>query len=158
MENSKRPEAAVAGQATTVPCSDSAAPTVYIVDPDEAARDSLEKLFRGIDCRVQSFAAAEEFLDSYRGRGTGCLVLEMDLPGVSGLDLQAMLSRRRIPLPVIALSGQGDILTAVRAIHAGAVDFIEKPYLPQVLVRRVREAIQYLREPSATIHERRAPS
>ena len=120
-------------------------PTVYIVDPDEAVRDSLEKLFRLQKFSVRSFSSAEAFLESYNGNKTGCLIVEFDLPGLSGLDLLESLSRREIDLPAIVLSGQGDVSNAVRALRAGAIDFVEKPFVPHVLVRQAREAVRQAR-------------
>ena len=117
-------------------------PTVYIVDPDEAVRNNLESLLRPLRYAVRSFPSAEEFLDRVNGVKTGCLIIESDLPGISGLDLQETLRRQGIDLPVIVLSRQGTVPTAVRALRAGAIDFIEKPFIPHVLVRQVRKAVR----------------
>jgi FixJ family two-component response regulator len=133
-------------------------PTVYVVDPDAAVRDSLEKLFRGPELSVLLFCSAEEFLEHYNANEVGCLVIEIELPGISGLDLQAMLPERGIDLPVIVLSSQGNVATAVCALRAGAIDFLEKPFLPQVLLRRVREAVRRARHSPAATPALRRPS
>jgi FixJ family two-component response regulator len=121
------------------------APTVYVVDPDKAVRDSLEKFFRLQKFSVRSFSSAEGFLESYNGNRAACLIIEFDLPGLSGLELLETLPGRGIDLPAIVLSGQGNVPNAVRALRAGAVDFIEKPVVPHVLVRQVREAVRQAR-------------
>lgn len=118
-------------------------PTVYVVDPDETVRNNLEGLFRPLRLAVRSFPSAEEFLDAVNGTRAGCLIVESDLPGISGLDLQDTLYSRGIDLPVIVLSQEGTVPTAVRAIRAGAIDFIEKPFLPNVLVRLVRKTLRF---------------
>lgn len=123
-------------------------PTVYIVDPDEAVRGSLERLLRLQKFSVRSFSSAEAFLESYNTNSAACLIVEFDLPGLSGLGLLNSLSRRKIDLPAIVLSGQGNVSNAVRALRAGAIDFVEKPFVPHVLVRRAREAIRQARHSS----------
>lgn len=140
---------ATAGGGTTPPSSPSASEsTVYIVDPDEAVRESLDRLFRLHSLSVISFPSAEEFLESFNGNTAACLMVEVDLPGLSGLGLLETLSRREVDLPTIVLSGRGNVPNAVRAFRAGAVDFVEKPFVPHVLVRRAREAIRQARDSS----------
>ena len=124
-------------------------PIVYVVEPDEAVRDSLRTLIRRSPLSVETFASAEEFLGHYDAGRAGCLVLEMELPGMSGLDLQRHLAERGIDLPVIALSTLGSVTAAVQAMRGGAIDFLEKPYLPRVLMRRVREAVGQRTEPAS---------
>ncbi|MHC4213165.1 MAG: response regulator transcription factor [Planctomycetota bacterium] len=116
-------------------------PVVYIVDDDEAVRDGLGKLMESIHLKVETFASAQEFLDSYDVPGPGCLLLDVRMPGMSGVKLQDTLAERNIMLPIIFISGHGDLPMAVEAVKKGAVDFIEKPVGDQVLLDRVQEAL-----------------
>ena len=125
-------------------------PTVFVVDDDELARKSVCLLVRSMGVRAESFASAEEFLDEYVEGRSGCLVTDVRMLGMSGLDLQEMLCRQGIDLPVIVLSHEGSVPTAVRALRAGAIDFVEKPFVPQVLVRQVRKAVRQILRPAAT--------
>jgi len=118
-----------------------AEPTVFVVDDDNALRKSLCWLIESIGLRVQTFASAHEFLDAYPADTPGCLVLDVRMPGMSGLDLQERLEERRITIPVIIITGYGDVPMAVRAMKAGAVDFIEKPVSDQMLLDRIQQAI-----------------
>jgi RNA polymerase sigma factor (sigma-70 family) len=102
-------------------------PTVFIVDDDEAARDSLAMLLQLKGYSARTFANAEEFLDTYRPEWPGCLVLDLRMGGMSGIELQAELARRGVPLPIIVVSAHGDVPTTRATLKAGAVDFIEKP-------------------------------
>lgn len=118
-------------------------PAVYVVDDDKAVRDSLCWLIESVGMRVETFASAREFLDRCdAGDVRGCLVADVRLPGVSGLDLQESLRQRGLYLPTIVITGHGDVPIAVRAMKAGALDFIEKPFSDQVLLDRIREAIR----------------
>lgn len=113
---------------------------VYVVDDDQAVRESLRWLLESVGLHVETFAGAVEFLERYQDQ-PGCLVVDVRLPGMSGLDLQQMLIQRDIRVPVIVITGHGDVPIAVRAMKAGAVDFIEKPFNDQTLLDRVRYAI-----------------
>ncbi len=114
--------------------------TVFVVDDDPPARKALtlSLVKRGFD--VSAFASAEEFLEKYAGE-PGCLVLDQRLSGISGLELQQALRDRRVRIPVIFVSGFGDIPTSVRAIKGGAIDFLEKPVRQELLIERIEEAM-----------------
>jgi RNA polymerase sigma factor (sigma-70 family) len=117
-------------------------PVVFVVDDDEAARDSLCWLIGSVRLKVAAFASAADFLAAYRVGQPGCLVTDVRMPGLSGLDLQAELKRREIDLPVIVVTGHGDVPMAVRAMKAGAFDFIEKPFNDQALLDLVHKAVE----------------
>lgn len=117
-------------------------PTVYVVDDDEAVRESLRALFQSVHIPVAAFASAKEFLDAVEGPGIGCLIVDLRMPGLSGLELQDRLAERQIHLPVIMITGHGDVTSAVRAMKAGAKDFIEKPFNEQLLLERVRACLE----------------
>jgi FixJ family two-component response regulator len=116
-------------------------PTVFIVDDDHAVRRFLCGLIVSIDVPVESYASARDFLDSYEPGRAGCLLLDIRMPGMSGLELQQELDRRAIDLPVIILTGHGNVQVAVNAMKAGAVDFIEKPFNNELLLDRVQRAL-----------------
>ena len=115
--------------------------TVYLVDDDDAVRDSLALLFETAGLPVECYPSAETFLDAYRPDRAGCLVLDVSMPGLSGTELQAVLARRGFRLPIIFLTAHGDIPMTVRAIKAGAVDFLTKPVQARPLLERVQAAI-----------------
>jgi two-component system, LuxR family, response regulator FixJ len=104
-----------------------AAPTAYVVDDDEAIRTMWRWLMESKGIAVETFASAADFIETYR-QGPGCLVLDLRLPGMSGLELQKYLKQRGIEIPVVFVSAHGDVSTAVAALKDGAVDFIEKPF------------------------------
>src|SRR5215470_15871953 len=116
-------------------------PTVFVVDDDPAMRDSLRWLLQSVGLAVETFAAAEDFLGGYDPTRAGCLVLDVRMPGMSGLNLQDELGVRHITLPVIIITGYAEVPTAVRALKTGAVDFIEKPFSDELLLERVRQAL-----------------
>lgn len=116
-------------------------PTVFLVDDDAAVRDALGVLFRTEGLTVSAYASAESFLATCPLDVCGCLVLDLHMPGMGGIELQKALSEQNILLPVIFLTGHGDIPMSVRALKAGAVDFLEKPANPDVLLARVRDAL-----------------
>lgn len=122
------------------------APTVFVVDDDDAVRCALVWSLREAGFRVEAFGSAEELLAADPGDRPGCLVLDYSMPGMNGLDLQERLRERRQQIPIIFISGHGDIPTSVRAIKAGAMDFVEKPLSREVLIERIREAIALDRE------------
>ena len=115
---------------------------VYVVDDDEGIRKSLESLIRSVGLNVQTFASAQEFLGAKRTSAPGCLVLDVRLPGLSGLDLQSELARAEIQTPIVFITGHGDIPMTVRAMKAGAVEFLTKPFCDQDLLDAIRQAIQ----------------
>jgi len=115
---------------------------VYVVDDDEGVRNSLDSLIRSIGLSVQTFASAQDFLGAKRPTAPGCLVLDVRLPGLSGLDLQSELARAEIQTPIVFITGHGDIPMSVRAMKAGAVEFLTKPFRDQDLLDAIRQAIQ----------------
>jgi len=117
-------------------------PTVFVVDNDEAIRDALGMLLRAAGQRVETFASAPAFLNDYRPSRSGCLVLDIRMPGMSGLELQDELHKRRMTIPIVFLTGHGDVPMAVRALKKGAVDFIEKPLEEERLVLAVLNALR----------------
>lgn len=116
--------------------------TVFIVDDDEAVRDSLADLMDLINLRVETYASALDFLASYMAPSPGCLVLDIRMPGLSGLDLQAELVKRNVMLPIVFITGHGDIQMAVQAMRAGAQDFIQKPFREQELLDSINLAME----------------
>ena len=119
-----------------------AGPTVYVVDDDEMFRKSLHWLLESVGLPVATFATAAEFLDAYRPGDPGCLVLDIRMPGMSGLQLQDELAARAIRLPIVFLTAHGDVPMAVAAVKKGAVDFVQKPYNDQRLLDVVQDALQ----------------
>lgn len=119
---------------------------VYVVDDDPVARKSAAYLISVLSVDVVSLATAEEFLATYRPESGGCLVLDVRMPGMSGIELQAEMLRRSIDIPIIFVSGHGNIPMAVRAVQAGALDFLPKPYSDQELLDRINQALQVDRE------------
>lgn len=128
--------------------------TVFVVDDDDAVRTSLRELLTSAAIPVQTFATSQEFLDADRPDGPGCLILDVRLKEGSGLDLQDELRRRKVSLPVIVLTGHGDVPNSVRALKAGAFDFLQKPPAPSVLLERVQAAIASDRAALALAAER----
>ena len=116
-------------------------PTVFIVDDDDAVCDALGMLLRASGMRVETFNSAQAFLNIYRPQRTGCLLLDIRMPGMSGLDLQDELHKRRYAIPIVFLTGHGDVPLAVRALKRGAADFIEKPHEEERLVLAVANAL-----------------
>jgi FixJ family two-component response regulator len=139
------------------PGSDSpAAPTVYIVDDDLSVRESLDALIRFEGWQVATFASATDFLDHPQAPVPGCLILDIALPGLSGLDLQKRLAAEHGHLPIIFITGFGDVPTTVQAMKAGAIDFLTKPFDHGELLRAIPNAIERSRcalEQAAERHE-----
>ncbi len=115
--------------------------TIYIVDDDEAVLDALALLIDTVGLRCQTFASALAFLAAYDGVSGGCLVLDIRMPGMSGLELQEKLIEKHVLLPIIFITGHGDIPMAVEAMRNGAHDFIRKPFREQELLDRINEAL-----------------
>jgi FixJ family two-component response regulator len=109
-------------------------PIVFVVDDDPSVREGLDSLFRSIKLAVQTFGTAEEFLRFKRPDAPGCIVLDVRLPGLNGLDFQDELVESNVDLPVVFITGHGDVAMSVRAIKAGAVDFLMKPFRHQDLI------------------------
>jgi len=124
------------------------APTVFIVDDDAAIRFAMQALMDSVNLNHEIFASADEFLDKFGEQRPGCLVLDIRVPGLGGLELQEELIKRGNTLPIIFITGHGDVPMAVEAMQKGAVDFIQKPFRDQELLDRIREAL-------ATDEERR---
>lgn len=116
-------------------------PIVYIVDDNEGVRETIKSLFESVDQTVEAFGSARAFLDVYPVGQPGCLIADVRMPEMSGLELHEEMLRRSIDLPVIIITGFGDIEMAVGAMKAGAADFIAKPYKEQELLDRVQKAI-----------------
>jgi FixJ family two-component response regulator len=117
-------------------------PVVFVVDDDASVRDSLRRLISSVGFRVEVFPTAQAFLRARRADTPGCLVLDVRLPGLSGLDLQRELADTDAALPIIFLTGHGDIPMSVRAMKAGAVEFLTKPFREQDLLDAIRQAIE----------------
>jgi FixJ family two-component response regulator len=122
--------------------AESAAPIVFVVDDDPSVRGALSRLFRSVGLQVELFGSAAEFLQRKPPGGTSCLVLDIRLPGVSGLDFQGQLLKANIRTPIIFMTGHGDIPMSVRAMKAGAVDFLAKPFRDQDMLDAVAAAIE----------------
>jgi two-component system response regulator FixJ len=121
--------------------------TVFIVDDEEGIRKALIRMFRLAGLEATGFASAQEFLDAYRPGQGGCLVLDLSMPSMNGLELQEALSARAVSLPIIFLTGHGNVSSAVSAMKHGAADFLEKPFDSEALIERVRHALeQFARE------------
>ena len=116
-------------------------PIVFVVDDDESVRNSLRRLLMSVGLAVEVFPSAQAFLDRARSDAPGCLVLDVQLPGLSGLDLQTELADTDTPLPIVFLTGHGDIPMSVKAMKAGAVEFLTKPFRERDLVDAIRNAI-----------------
>ena len=127
------------------------APTAYVVDDDESIRTLWRLLMESNGISVRTFATAAEFIDSYRNGDAGCLVLDLKLPGMSGLELQEYLNRRDIEIPIVFVTGHGDVPAAVSAIKGGAIDFIQKPFSHREVLSIIEKAF----ERDAKIRERR---
>jgi two-component system response regulator FixJ len=115
---------------------------VYIVDDDRAVRDSLGLLMRSIGLTSKCFASASEFLDEFEPGLSSCLIADVRMPEISGLDLQQELIERKIEIPIVFITGYGDVPMAVEAMKSGAVDFIQKPFRDQDLIDAINTALQ----------------
>ena len=118
---------------------------VYVVDDDEAVRDSLQWLLEGKDYRVRCFDSAESFLSRYDPREVACLIVDIRMPGVTGLELQDRLLERKSPLPIVFITGHGDVPMAVNTMKKGAMDFIPKPFNEEELLNVVERMLDQAR-------------
>ncbi len=116
--------------------------TVFVVDDDQEVRDALQLLMESVGLVVETYPSAADFLQHFDPARAGCIILDVRMPGLSGLDLQERLAKRRLHPPIIIITGHGDVPMAVRAVQAGAVDFIEKPFNDQALLDAVHRAIE----------------
>ncbi|MEJ2180747.1 MAG: response regulator [Gammaproteobacteria bacterium] len=114
---------------------------IYIVDDDEAIRDSLNLLMESVGLNATCFASAHAFLDGYDASKPACLILDVRMPDISGLDLQRILNERQIQIPIVIITGHGDVPIAVRAMKAGAMDVLEKPFNDQALLDAITNAV-----------------
>ncbi len=122
---------------------------VFIIDDDPSVRKSLSRLLRSIGQTVETFSSAEEFLARDRFNGIGCILLDVQMPGLSGMDLQAALSKAETSMPIVFITGHGDIPMSVEAMRKGAVHFLTKPFDDNELLRAIGEAIEKDRKAKA---------
>ena len=115
---------------------------VFVIDDDESIREALKSLIRSVGLSVETFASAQEFLQSSRPDVPSCLILDVRMPGLSGLDLQRDLAEANINIPIIFITGHGDIPMSVRAMKAGAVEFLTKPFRDQDLLDAIQQALE----------------
>ena len=118
------------------------APTVFVVDDDEGVRNSLRFLLKSVGLTARTLSSASEFLDTYTPSQPGCLILDVRMPGMSGLELQERLNARGAVIPVIFITGHGDVPMAVEAMQQGAFDFLQKPFRDQDLIDRIQRALE----------------
>jgi FixJ family two-component response regulator len=116
--------------------------TVYVVDDDVSVRDAICGILRSVGINAQSFVSARDFMEKRTSEGPSCLVLDVRLPGLSGLDFQSELAKANIAMPIVFVTGHGDIPMTVRAMKAGAVQFLTKPFREQDLLDAIRDALQ----------------
>ena len=122
------------------------APTVFIVDDDPAIRIAMQALMESVHLQHEIFGSADEFLEQFNDDRAGCLILDIRMPGLGGLELQELLVQRHSTLPIIFITGHGDVPMAVEAMQKGAVDFIQKPFRDQDLLDRIHHALKADRE------------
>src|SRR5271169_2949189 len=130
-------------------------PIVFVVDDDISVRESLESLIRCAGWQPWTFCSADEFLDHPRAATASCLVLDLTLPGLNGLDLQERIAVDRSDMPIIFISGHGDVPKTVRAMKAGAVEFLTKPFSADEMLSAIRQAIDRSRSTIAAQNEMR---
>lgn len=130
--------------------------SVYIVDDDSAVRDSLSLLLKSVGIESKTFSSGDEFLDAYLPEWGGCILLDIRMPGISGMEVQRRLAERDCTLPIIFITGHGDIPMAVEAMHLGAHDFVQKPFHDQELLDRIQAALNVNREQQDEIELKRS--
>jgi FixJ family two-component response regulator len=128
-------------------------PTIFIVDDDPSVRDSMKLMLESVGFDVKPFVSAQDFLNVNLKEGPGCLILDVRMPGMSGLDLQEKLVSAKTPLPVIFITGHGTVPMSVRAMKAGAVDFLQKPFEEQDLLDAIYRAINRQKERKSKTEE-----
>jgi FixJ family two-component response regulator len=128
-------------------------PVVFVVDDDVAVQRLIRRMLELSGYRVQGFVSAEEFLNAHVSSGVGCLVIDLRLPGLNGLELQQALSQAGRLFPIVFITGYGDIPTSVKAMKAGAVDFLAKPFTEEALLNAVRHALDRSRKEGAVKNE-----
>ncbi|MDF1692433.1 MAG: response regulator transcription factor [Zhongshania sp.] len=128
--------------------------TVYLVEDDDAVRDSLQMVLESVGHTVASYSRADTFLDDYSVDMAGCLVLDIRMPGMNGMELQRQLNTRNSILPIIFVTGHGDVPMAVDAMQRGAVDFVQKPYREEELLGKIQQAIAADVENRADLEEK----
>jgi len=133
--------ARASGRQSTLPSVVNEIPIVFVVDDDISVRESLESLIRFVGWQPETFASAEEFLARPRAVAPSCLVLDVSLPDLNGLELQKLIARDRIEMPIIFITGHGDVPMTVQAMKAGAIEFLTKPFDDDVLLTAIRHAI-----------------
>ena len=123
----------------------SESPLIVVVDDDAAIREAVQSLLRSVGLRAEGFASAQDFLQSGRLQDTACLIVDVRMPRMSGLELQQQLTTAQCPIPVVFITAHGDAETRSRALRAGAVAFLDKPFSDEALLRAVQAALQSLR-------------
>jgi len=129
--------------------------TIFIVDDDEAVRDSLSFLLKSVGIESQIFTSGDEFLGAYKPNWEGCILLDIRMPGISGMEVQRRLVEQDCSLPIIFITGHGDIPMAVEAMHLGAHDFVQKPFHDQELLDRIQAALVTRREVQDKVEQKR---
>ena len=129
-------------------------PNVFVVDDDQAMRNSLKWLIESVGMKVETYSTADDFIQNYYPGRAGCLLLDVRMPGMSGLELQEHFIKHQIKIPIIIITGHGDVPMAVRAMKSGAVDFIEKPFNDELLLESIRNALSMDVEQRAAQAER----
>ena len=130
--------------------------TVYVVEDDEAVRDSLELLLQSDDKPVKTYDSATAFLKSYSDAMAGCIVLDIRMPGMDGMELQKKLNDKHSILPIIFVTGHGDVPMAVDAMKEGAIDFIQKPYREEALLEKIEAALVQDRQQRKSLGDRKS--
>ena len=138
--------------------SEALKPTVFIIDDDEQIREAVHWLLGSVGLTVESFSNAADFLQVYSPYRSGCIILDVRMPGMSGLELLEELRRRNNPIPVIMMTGHGDVPMAVRAMKAGAIDFVLKPFNDQLLLEQIQKClkqsmVQEVKEPVGKLND-----
>src|SRR5260221_5037129 len=128
-------------------------PTVFIIDDDPQVRASIAGLLKSVGLRSELFSTAQDFLDRKQPDGHSCLVLDVRLPGMNGLDFQRALAEKGVPIPIIFITGHGDIPMTVKAMKSGAVEFLTKPFDDQALLEAIYQALDRDRSAREHLHE-----